>query len=49
MHGFVDACRRGRIDADLDASFHDGLAAQQGMAAVVAANATPGWVPLDGV
>ena len=40
MHGFVEACRRGRIDADLDASFHDGLAAQQGMAAVVAANAT---------
>ena len=39
MHGFVEACRRGRIDADLDASFHDGLAAQQGMAAVVAANA----------
>ena len=36
------------IDADLDASFHDGLAAQQGMAAVVAANAAPGWIPLDG-
>jgi predicted dehydrogenase len=47
MHGFVDACRRGRIDAALDASFHDGLAAQQGMAAVVAANTDPGWIPLD--
>ena len=49
MHGFVNACRRGRIDPNLDASFHDGLAAQQGMAAVVAANEAPGWIPLSGV
>jgi predicted dehydrogenase len=49
MHGFVDACRRGRIDPNIDASFQDGLAAQQGMAAVVAANAAAGWVPLDGL
>jgi predicted dehydrogenase len=49
MHGFVDSCRRGHIDPAVDASFHDGLAAQQGMAAVVAASAAHGWVPLDGV
>jgi predicted dehydrogenase len=49
MHGFVDACRRGHIDPALDASFHDGLAAQQGMAAVVAANAAHDWLPLSGL
>ena len=45
MHGFVDACLRGHINPDLDASFHDGFAAQQGLAALVAANA-PAWVTL---
>jgi predicted dehydrogenase len=47
MHSFVEACLRGRIDSDLDASFADGLAAQQGIAAVVAANTQSAWVRLD--
>jgi predicted dehydrogenase len=46
MHGFVDACLRGHINSDLDASFHDGLAAQQGLAALVAANANANWALL---
>jgi predicted dehydrogenase len=48
MHGFVDACRRGRIDPTIDASFLDGLAAQQGMEAVAAANESRRWIRLDG-
>jgi predicted dehydrogenase len=49
MRSFVDACLRGRIDPQTDASFHDGLAAQQGIAAVVAANSSPGWYRLSEV
>ena len=29
MRNFVEACLRGSLDGDIDASFHDGLAAQQ--------------------
>ena len=47
MCGFVDACLRGHINPDIDASFHDGLAAQQGLAALLAANENPGWMMLD--
>jgi len=46
MHGFVDACLRGHINPDIDASFHDGLAAQQGLAALLATNENPGWMRL---
>jgi predicted dehydrogenase len=46
MRSFVDACLRGSLDGDIDASFHDGLAAQQGLAAVARANAELRWVPL---
>ncbi|MGK2915894.1 MAG: Gfo/Idh/MocA family protein, partial [Porticoccaceae bacterium] len=38
MRSFVDACLRGKIDEDVDASFVDGLAAQQCAEAVVTAN-----------
>ena len=44
MCSFVEACLRGRSDPDVDASFHEGLAAQQGIAAVVAANAQSRWI-----
>jgi predicted dehydrogenase len=47
MHGFVNACLRGYINPDLDASFHDGLAAQQGVAAILATNGSAGWVRLE--
>jgi predicted dehydrogenase len=47
MHGFVDACLRGQVNPDLDASFHDGLAARQGVAALLMADATAKWVPLE--
>lgn len=49
MHSFVDACRRGHIDPTRDASFLDGLAVQQGLAAVIAANADAHWVKLADV
>jgi predicted dehydrogenase len=47
MRSFAEACRRGKLDGDLDASFHDGLAAQQGLIAVVSAHGGPSWVRLD--
>lgn len=47
MRSFVEACRRGKLDGDLDASFHEGLAAQQGLAAVLLAQDGPRWVRLD--
>ena len=46
MRSFVDACLRGKLDGDLDASFHEGLAAQQGLAAVIEANRHRSWVSL---
>jgi levoglucosan dehydrogenase len=46
MRSFVDACLRGGLDGDTDASFHDGLAAQQGLAAVERANQDLTWVRL---
>jgi predicted dehydrogenase len=46
MRSFVDACFRGRLDGDLDASFHDGLAAQQALAAVVRSSEEMRSVPL---
>jgi hypothetical protein len=49
MRSFVEACLRGRSNPDVDAWFHEGLAAQQGIAAVVAANAEPRWIGLNDV
>jgi predicted dehydrogenase len=49
MRSFVDACRRGHPDGDVDASFHDGLAAQQGLAAVMEADRSLSWVRLADV
>jgi predicted dehydrogenase len=46
MRSFVDACLRGKLDGDIDASFHDGLAAQQCLAAVMEANDRLTWLPL---
>ena len=40
MRSYVDACLRGRLDGDIDASFEDGLAVQQGLAAVMKTSAT---------
>jgi predicted dehydrogenase len=48
MRSFVDACLRGHLDADVDASFIDGLVAQQGLAAVDAASNDLTWVLLAG-
>lgn len=46
MRSFVDACLRGEIDREFDASFVDGVAAQEAIAAVAEANARFAWVPL---
>ena len=46
MRSFVEACRRGALDGDVDASFHDGLAAQQGLAAVQRSQSGPEWISL---
>lgn len=48
MRSFVEACIRGRLDPDLDASFHDGLAAQEAIEAVLQASERVGWVALRG-
>jgi len=46
MRSFVDACQRGHLDGDVDADFREGLAAQQGLAAVQQAFTGPRWVRL---
>jgi predicted dehydrogenase len=46
MQSFVDACLRGRLEGNGDASFFDGFATQQAIAAVVEANEHLTWVPL---
>ena len=46
MRSFVDACLRGELDAELDASFDDGLAAQLAMAALLESQETEHWTQL---
>jgi hypothetical protein len=46
MHSFVDACLRGELNSEIDASFADGLAAQEAMAAVIEADQSMRWVAL---
>jgi predicted dehydrogenase len=41
MRSFVDACLRGNLDEDIDASFHDGLAAQQCIEKVLPSESQP--------
>jgi predicted dehydrogenase len=47
MRSFVDACLRGHLDGDIDASFADGLAVQQGLAAVEQGSANLTWIGLS--
>jgi predicted dehydrogenase len=47
MRSFVDACLRGRLDSESDASFYDGLAAQAAMEAVIEAERGLSWVRLS--
>lgn len=49
MRSFVDACLRGKIDADLDATFEDGLAAQLAMSALLESEQSERWTHLDAV
>ena len=44
MRSFVDACLRGKLDGNVDASFYDGFAAQQALAAVTEATTQFSWV-----
>ena len=46
MRSFVDACLCEKLNEKVDASFYDGLAAQQGLAAVCEANDRLVYVPL---
>jgi len=46
MRSFVDACLRGKLNRDVDASFHDGLAAQQDLAAILHTNPQSSWLSL---
>lgn len=43
MRSFVDACLRGKLNGEVDASFYDGLAAQQAIAAVTEATNHLTW------
>ena len=42
----MNACLRGQLEGNSDASFIDGFATQQAIAAVVEANEQFTWVPL---
>jgi predicted dehydrogenase len=46
MRSFVNACLRGRPNTDIDASFGDGLAAQQALAAVTQETSQRTWIRL---
>ena len=46
MNSFVDACIKGCSNLEVDATFVDGVAAQQGIDAVLQANREYTWVPL---
>lgn len=46
MRSFVDACLRGSLDGEVDASFSDGFAVQQALAAVTKGAAQATWVRL---
>ena len=47
MHSFVEACLRGSLNGEIDASFHDGLAVQRAMDAVRQSSAEPTAISLD--
>ena len=47
IHSFVDACLRGSLNADVDASFHDGFAAQLAIVSIERASKTLPWVQLE--
>jgi predicted dehydrogenase len=46
MRSFVDACLRGGLNGDIDASFYDGLAVQRALAAVSEASCRSSWISL---
>lgn len=46
MSSFVDACIKGHSNLEVDATFVDGVAAQQGLDAVLLADKQRTWVPL---
>jgi predicted dehydrogenase len=46
MRSFVDACVRGKLDRNIDASFYDGLAVQRALAAVGEASCQSSWISL---
>lgn len=47
MRSFVDACLRGALDREIDASFHDGLAVQRAIEAVREASRRLDWISLE--
>ena len=47
MRSFVDACTRGRTDEDVDATFADGVAAQDAIAATLASETLQRWVRIN--
>jgi predicted dehydrogenase len=49
MNRFVDACIKGYSDLEVDATFIDGVAAQQSLEAVMVANDRLAWVPLSDI
>jgi predicted dehydrogenase len=47
MRSFVNACLRGKLNPEIDASFHDGLAVQLAIDAVETASARLPWIPVE--
>jgi predicted dehydrogenase len=47
MRSFVDACLRGGLNTEVDASFDDGLAAQLAMSALLESEVSDRWTHLD--
>ncbi len=49
IHSFVDACLRGKLDPEVDASFREGLGAQLAMSALLDSQIEDRWIRLDTV
>ncbi len=47
MHSYVDSCIRGKLDPEIDASFHDGLAAQYAMSALLRSQDSGSWAEVQ--
>ncbi|MCX8495480.1 MAG: Gfo/Idh/MocA family oxidoreductase [Akkermansiaceae bacterium] len=47
IHGYLNACISGQLDPEIDASFHDGLAAQYAMSSLLKSQKVGSWTDVQ--